>query len=117
MDRRRQAGANRRFKPRGRFWIWCRVKAPQTVPLVVERREAMRSTRFLAALIVSATVFYCTFGADLPPGWKHVDVGAPPSPPGDASYDDQTEVYTLAGDGAAGLWMPAADAVHFAFKE
>jgi hypothetical protein len=76
----------------------------------------MRSTRFLAALVVSAIVLNGILRADLPPGWEHVDVGVPPGLPGEASYDDTTEVYSVTGNGQTELWMPSADTLHLAFK-
>lgn len=76
----------------------------------------MKGTSLLAALWVCAIVFSGTLRADLPPGWEHMDVGVSPGLAGEASYDAETGVYTVIGDGETELWMPPADAVHFAFK-
>jgi len=51
--------------------------------------------------------------AEVPLGWRNVDVGAP-WPPGSASYNESTSTWTVTGDGLD-IWN-LSDDFHYAYK-
>ena len=70
-------------------------------------------TAGISAILVLVLGLVGTASAELPLGWRNADVGAP-WPPGSASYNSTTGMWTVTGDGLDIVWF--RDDFHYVYK-